>query len=76
MAESMTQLQHQLNEYSRRSADLVALTGQLQDYRTQVELTESELERSRVLSEKLRDQLSKVNFLLYRIGWGFRNFSR
>jgi hypothetical protein len=60
MVESITHLQHQLNEYSRRSADLVALTGELQDYKTKVELAESELERSRVLSEKLRDQLTKV----------------
>ena len=60
ITESMGQLQHQLNEYSRRSADLVALTGQLQDYKTQVELADSELGRSRSLSEKLRDQLTKV----------------
>ena len=60
MAEAISNLQHQLNDYSRRTVDLISLTAQVQDYKSKVELLESELERSRSLAEKLRDQLSKV----------------
>lgn len=60
VAESKAQLQQQVKESGRRNEELIHVTGRLQDSHAKLELALADLDRSRSLNEKLKDQLAKV----------------